>query len=59
MDITMITGILLAAAVLSLLGYELWQDLREYLDDYWVEKLRRSTPVQLNLKAIQKIQEQH
>jgi hypothetical protein len=40
MDITMIIGILLALAVLSLLGYELWQDLREYLDDYWVDKLR-------------------
>jgi hypothetical protein len=51
-----IIGILLALAVLSLLGYELWQDLREYLDDYWVEKLRRSTPVKLNHKAIQKIQ---
>jgi len=52
----MIIGILLATAVLSLLGYELWQDLREYLDDYWVDKLRRSTPAQRNLKAIQKIQ---
>jgi len=56
MDIAMIIGILLALAVLSLLGYELWQDLREYLDDYWVDKLRRSAPVHLNLKNIRKIQ---
>jgi predicted phosphodiesterase len=56
MDITMIIGILLALAVLSLLGYELQQDLREYLDDYRVDTLRRSTPMQLNLKAIREIQ---
>lgn len=51
-----ITGVLLALAMVTLLGYELWQDLREYLDDYWVDKLRRSTPVRLNLKAIRQIQ---
>ena len=50
-------GILFALSVLSLLGYELWQDLREYLDDYWVDKLRRSSPKHLNREAIKKIQE--
>jgi 3',5'-cyclic AMP phosphodiesterase CpdA len=56
MDITTIAVILLALAVVTLLGYELWQDLQEYLDDYWVDKLRRSTPLHLNISALREIQ---
>jgi 3',5'-cyclic AMP phosphodiesterase CpdA len=48
--------ILFALCVLTLLVYELWQDLRQYLDDYWVDKLRHSNPQHLNSEAIQRIQ---
>jgi hypothetical protein len=56
MDITTVVMIVLALAVVTLLCYELWQDLREYLDDYWVDKLRRSSPLQLNSSALHEIQ---
>lgn len=44
-----------AAALLILLLYELWEDLREWLEDYWVKKLRRSVPRHVNISAVRDI----
>lgn len=49
--------LLSAAAVLSLLLYELWEDLRERLERYWVKALLKNIPPHLNIAAAHKIQD--
>jgi 3',5'-cyclic AMP phosphodiesterase CpdA len=54
--ITNNTILLSATAVVSLLLYELWEDLRERLERYWVKGLLKNTPQHLNVATANIIQ---